>query len=558
ALVEAANARIAECLFARRSSTGFTEPPAVERPAVDQVPILDVEAAAALPEAVGVTEVQTASGDDTEAITDEDSTELEGHYFRARLAQYRIRRAEDRHTTDFGAHAELGAAYAEMDLLQEAVREFAVAVKGPRPTASQASRSLRRLGESPDTLPELAIHIVEVLSAAALDELADELARTLADSWGGDHPLAARLQDVRADIERAADQLPSLESLFPGVGVPKADSNDLRELDELLSELEQGEPSDEIGEALRVDDEHIQVLREAEAHRKGGRLEEAEAVLYALLDQLQESRRPREAMTVVDRLLILRPEEVVLYHQKTELALMVNDRQGLLAAFAQLGACLRRQGATRGARTAFGRMLDFDPANEEARAAIADIDCAELELEREAASRQTEVPRRTLASDVERSEFDAMLDDLGLEQAEDPEADALDEYTGVELHDADSIVDADSHFELGLAFRQMGMWEEAVAELRAALPHLENASEALEALGESLHRAGKNEEAIAELAPRIDVAADDSTMVGALYYLAQAMRAEGRDSDARDSLARVETASPGYRDAAELLSELST
>ncbi len=579
ALVEAANTRIAECLVSRWSSAEYAAPPAIESPLVDPAPMPDVEPETEVVplDAVEVTGIIPDAADEADEVVEKDSVDepddMEGHYFRARLAQYRIRRAEERHATDFGAHAELGAAYVEMDLLQEAVRELAVAVKGPRPIASGAALVLRQLGESRETLPELAIHIVQVLSNAAMDESADELARTLADSWGEDHSLAERLQTVRTEIEQAADKLQSLEALFPTVGpldldqadggveqgpLPEVGSDDLRELDELLSELEQGEPSDEISEALLVDDQHIQALKAAEDHQMAGRLEEAETILYELLDQLQESRRPREAMTVVDRLLVLQPDDVVLCHQKTELALMVNDRRGLLAAYAQLGACLRRQGASRSARTAYGRILDFDPANEEARGAIADIDREELEHEREAASVQSSSrSTRTRASDAERSEFDALLDDLGLENSEDPEHVVSGADTGIDSQASDPIAEANSRCELGLAFRQMGMWEEAAEELRAALPHLVDVSEALEALGECLHQEGHNEALIAEFPPRIDAVADDHSMVGALYYLAQAQRTEGRDSEARDTLARVEAASPGYRDAAELLSELS-
>jgi len=551
ALVEAANTRISECLVSRWSSAGDADSSAILQRPPAAIP-------GVVSEVASDHEEKSDPDDGEQDIVADDSDEIESHYFRARLAQYRIRRAEDRHTTDFGAHAELGSAYVEMDLLQEAVREFAVAVKGPRPIASRAARDLTRLGKSPATLPELAIHVVEILSKSALDELADELARTLAESWGDDHPLAARLEVIRGEVARAADELPSLESLFPGVGSPESGGEDLKELDELLSGLEQGEPSDEIGEALRVDDEHIQVLKVAEAHRLGGRLEEAETVLYELLDQLQESRRPREAMTVVDRLLVLRPDDVVLYHQKTELALMVNDRKSLLAAYAQLGACFRRQGASRSARTAFGRILDFDPVNEEARAAIADIDREEVALESEATSNQSpNETTRTRASDAERSEFDAMLDDLGMESSENLESIKLEPKTEYASQDIEPTVDANSHWELGLAFRQMGMWEEAVIEIRATLAQVDDKAAVLEALGECLHRLGDNEAAITELSSHLGDVEDDISVVGALYFLAQALHAEGRDSEARDALSRVETVSPGYRDTAELLSQLS-
>ena len=547
-LMEAAHARIAECFALCGSRSEFEVAPPTEHRRVEVVPA---------PEPDPDPEPESVEGVGAEQV-DEDSDDLEGHYFRARLAQYRIRRAEDRHATDFAAHVELGAAYAEMELIQEAVRELAVAVTGPRSVASRAARALQQLGERPETLPELALHIVEVLSTVASDDLADELARTLAENWGANHALAARLEEQRKEIARAAEEMPALESMFPDVGLPDGTSDDLRELEELLAELEDGETSDEIGEALRVDDEYIQVLKVADAHCSEGQFEEAETVLYQLLDSLQESRRPREAMSVVDRLLILRPDDLVLHHQKTELALMVNDRLGLLAAYAQLGASLLRQGASRSARTVYGRMLDFDPASEEARQAIADIDREEMRLENEAASGQPAARSvRAPASEAERDEFDALLSNLGMDESLEPDGGAPEADGGVEPRQVDPIADANSHCELGLAFHQMGMWDEAAAELQSALPGLADVSEVLEALGECLHQAGRNEEAVEVLAPRIEEVGDDHAMVGALYYLAQALRAEGLDREARDMLSRVESTVPGYRDTAQLLSELS-
>ncbi|MDH3427250.1 MAG: hypothetical protein OEM23_02345, partial [Gemmatimonadota bacterium] len=503
----------------------------------------------------------------------EPSDELSGHYFRARLAQYRIRRAEERHTTDHAAHAELGTAYAEMDLVQEAVREFAVALKGPRPVAARAVRALRSLTRQEDTLPELVLHVIDNLSQAGFSDAADELAQTVADQWGTNHPLASRLDELRLHIARSTEQLPELESLFPTIATdpaveteppgpvrPDSDRGNehLRELGELLAEIDAEHPSDEVDDALRTDDGHLQALRRVDEYCAAGQMEEAEAALYALLDELQEAHRAREAMIVLDRLLVLRPDDVVLYHQKTELALMVNDRRSLLAAYAELGACLRRQGADRSARTAFGRILDFDPTNEAARAAIAEIDRDEIQLESRAATRKPKARRpRSRTSDADRAAFDLMLDDLGMDDGAEPEGQALGTGDSTGSPDGDPKSEAMSRLELGLAFRQMGMWDEAVDELRAAAPRLDDPSTLLEALGESLHQAGRNDEAVAELEPQLEDLEDDGPMVGALYFLAQAFRAEGRDADARKALARVEAASPGYRDTPQLLSELS-
>ena len=50
--------------------------------------------------------------------------------FRARLAQYQIRRAQDAGRTDHRSYLDLGAAYAGMGLRVEAVRELTEALTG--------------------------------------------------------------------------------------------------------------------------------------------------------------------------------------------------------------------------------------------------------------------------------------------------------------------------------------------------------------------------------------------------------------------------------------------
>jgi tetratricopeptide (TPR) repeat protein len=145
---------------------------------------------------------------------------------------------------------------------------------------------------------------------------------------------------------------------------------------------------------------------------------------------------------------------------------------------------------------------------------------------------------------LEHAELEVVPEDAGGEATSDTSENESEDAT------------ARSRYELGLAFRQMGMWEEALRELRPALDRVSDRLGALEAAGECLVKVGRPTEAIALLQSKLR-ADEDAEQVGPLYILGLALQAEGEQVEAREVLARVEAVQPGYRDTADRLSELS-
>jgi len=592
ALVEAANARIGECLALRTSGSTFEmiRRVPVAAPGARPPSAVHVDGGASAPEAESPEEAtveesaaELPSGDlpVAEAGSDQeapDEEEVQGHFFRARLAQYRIRRAEERHTVDHAAHLDLGASYVGMDLFQEALRELSVALDGPRTLSGRAARALKSLALDAGVSAEVALQVLECLAVSDHARTAETLGASLAEAWGESHEMAGRLQELRGHLADAVDALPALEDMFPSMGAetdgeaqPAPESGgasasasdtveEIEELDEVLDELEEPyvetgpKPPGTVEEALAATDELV----------GAGDVETAIQQLHATFGRLGESARTREALTVLDRLIELEPDEEVLHHQRTELAEMVNDRDRLLAAWSELGACLRRKGDDRRARAAYGRMLDIEPEHEKARQVIGVIDADELERERSAAVQHSNGRPQPAAraTDEDADELEAFLDELeGDEEVGEAVAIADAAPGGASASEraadgADEDMMARSRCELGLAFRQMGMWDEAVRELRPALEGVEDRLTALEALGECLLKSGRAGEAIDLL--RSNLRADeDAEQVGPLYFLGLALQVEGEADAARDVFGRVEAVRPGYRDAADRLSELS-
>ncbi len=481
------------------------------------------------------------------------SPDLQGLLFRARLAQYQIRRAQDSGRVDHRSHLDLGAAYSAKGLREEAVRELLEAVAGPKQVTSRAVSLLLDISRNPETAWELALSVVERVRELGQAGPAEPVLHELVGRWGEDHPGAVRLGELLGWVVTAAPPREALEPPAPPAGdEPEVvDSSSVESLDQLLDQLEDSSVRTVMPEA----DECSDPLRAREAAERmvaEGREEEAVAHLYRALEMFEDAREIREATAVVDRLLELRPDDVVLHHQQAEFALTLNDRDLLLSSYMSLAACLRRQNAQGNARTVYARILDIDPEHVEASEALEQISSVPGSP---GVMAVVDDPASSSAGDPEsvsgqsrlkvaegRAEFDALLDDL-LDPGSDEDA-----FEG----------DAEAHFELGIAFKQMGMWDEALTELERAVSGLQDPVRVWEVMAECLERAERSEEALEILTTaEAHPGNQESPSLGVLYQLALLLEERGDQAGAILRLRRVVDADASFRDAASRLSALS-
>lgn len=110
--------------------------------------------------------------------------------------------------------------------------------------------------------------------------------------------------------------------------------------------------------------------RRVSALRERGLDAEADAVLREADRDLAARGEFREAAGVVRALLGLHPDEISLYQKQVEYAVRSRDRETLIEAYLELGRYLQRSGNPDRARVVWGRVLEVDPGNAEARAAL--------------------------------------------------------------------------------------------------------------------------------------------------------------------------------------------
>jgi tetratricopeptide (TPR) repeat protein len=114
--------------------------------------------------------------------------------------------------------------------------------------------------------------------------------------------------------------------------------------------------------------------------------------------------------------------------------------------------------------------------------------------------------------------------------------------------------DFDTHYNLGIAYKEMGLMDEAIAEFALVEKRPERRLEAMSMIALCLSGMGKHDEAARKLRTVIALAADGSAeQKGSLYDLAGLQERTGRAAEALETLQRLAAIDPAYRDVAARL-----
>ena len=294
------------------------------------------------------------------------------------------------------------------------------------------------------------------------------------------------------------------------------------------------------------------------------------------------------ALDAVDAILVLEPDAVRYQQKRVELAYRTGDRARLLTAYLDLADTLVRAGAPDKAAAVYGRILEHDPANERAREAMAGMgpaaDTVAAPERREAAAPgeppapaaspapppasrrpppaappagfidlgsmviEEEAPRDTrMKYEHERPTGDEQKDFL----------ETLEQFKkGIEANLGSE--DYEAHYDLGVAFKEMGLLDEAIAEFQKALRAPNGRMRTSEALGVTFFEKGQF--AIAETILRRAVESlegGDDAKVGLLYWLGRASEEQGRTGDARAAYERALAVDIRFMDLSERIQRLT-
>jgi tetratricopeptide (TPR) repeat protein len=331
--------------------------------------------------------------------------------------------------------------------------------------------------------------------------------------------------------------------------------------------------------------------------------EELELALAGYEDRQDWTR----ASEMADRLVKLAPDSIGHHQKRVELAYRMGDRNPLLEAYLGLGDALAKSGALDKAAAVYGRVIEHDPGNARAAAALRRVGGGEpakpqvqapetpaakpksppvatpQPLRPAAASSSAPKPpappkpsRQQAAATVDEGFVDlgSMVRDEGVTRRGDTRLrvnrrEPKDQDEQREFHEIleqfkrgiDEALETDdyqSHYDLGVAFKEMGLIDEAIAEFQKALRASEGRLRTSEALGMAFFEKGQY--AVCESVLRRAVEGldgSDEAKIGLLYWLGRALEALGKKADAVANYERAMAVDIRFMDLSERIHRLT-
>lgn len=312
------------------------------------------------------------------------------------------------------------------------------------------------------------------------------------------------------------------------------------------------------------DPQRHQALGEAllEAGQRERGLEELDIALgryEALEDWLQ-------AEDLADEILRLDPNSVRHHQKRVEYAFRRNDKGHLIEAYLGLADALFRSGAIDRARAVYQRVIEHDAQNERAGAAIASIEPAEP------ATKEAR-PAAAAAGSGDFVDLGALI----MEPEPTVKGDARlriqdEEPTGDEQRDFDNMLakfkegidatlgadDSQAHYDLGIAFKEMGLLDEAIGEFQKALRGQEHKLRTSEALGTCFFEKGQHNVAATVLRRAIESdSGGDESKIGLLYWLGRSEEELERQAEALALYQRVIAVDIRFQDVRDRVQSLA-
>ena len=292
--------------------------------------------------------------------------------------------------------------------------------------------------------------------------------------------------------------------------------------------------------------------RLAEALFEAGERNGALAELELALTGLSQEGQVASAADISDILVAVNPERVPYHQKRVALAVRLADSGRLRTAYLDLADSLVRSGEESRARALYTRVLEMHPTDDRARialsAAAARATTAEppfmnlaewLRDENAPASSRMRIPEPMVSGD-EQADFEQLLRRF---------------KEGV----AHSIGDDDfeSRYDLGVAYKEMGLLDDAIGEFQRALRSPTHRLPAYEALGQCFVEQERFELAGTILTRAVqEPGFTDEQRVGVLYLLALSCEARQHVSEARSYFQRVYATDIHFRDVAARLAAL--
>ncbi|HEX5436324.1 MAG TPA: tetratricopeptide repeat protein [Gemmatimonadaceae bacterium] len=330
-----------------------------------------------------------------------------------------------------------------------------------------------------------------------------------------------------------------------------------------------------------------------EAGDRSGGLRE----LNAAMSERERASDLAAACVLAEEIIRIEPNSVRHHQKRVEFAVRSNDSARLVDAYLDLAEALFRIGELDKSRVVYARVLELAPDDRRARSAMQSLgreptpangrrtlaaDSAPAPS-RNGATRHEPVnttsgsaPTVRAAPDRPAPESDAagfvnladwlredtaptstrMIAEGVREPARNEQVDFNEMLAMFKQGVAANVdeMDHESHYDLGVAYKEMGLLDEAIAEFQKALRGAEHRLRTCEALGQCFVEKGQDQIAIAILMRALtDKQCTDDMLVGVLFHLGYASERLQRWADAARYYERVFAVDIQFRDVGDRL-----
>lgn len=397
-------------------------------------------------------------------------------------------------------------------------------------------------GPSPDRIEEepllgdVEITVDEPASAGAFSAPAPPV-------WADDDPA---LQLVDEAGEAAAGAPPHAEQ--------SAEERVSALEDRVLDNPDDPDVHRELGEALLATGQHERGVEE----------------LDLAMSRFEELEDWDQADAVAQELARLEPSGIRYFQKLVELAYRGGHRPRVIESYLELGDALVRVGAVEKALAVYGRVAESDPGNARALAAIDSLAPPAPPTPAVSPPPAAQPPSRgedfvdlgamVLDPDATGKAKDTRMRVQDEEPTGDEERDFAEMLKQFKRGLDENLEDEDfqSHYDLGIAFKEMGLLDEAIAEFQKALRSPDARLRTSEALGSSFFDKGQFAVAEAILRRAVDgLSGQDDEKIGLLYWLGRALEAEGRAQEAQPYYRRALAVDIHFMDLADRLRAIS-
>lgn len=403
-----------------------------------------------------------------------------------------------------------------------------------------------------------------------------------------DQSIDAALDHARVDAE--TDPLAGLPALEPQPAVDAAGLPPLPPMDEEVPAVHHP-AADAAVQRLRAAVEHsphdFDVRRQlAEALLEEGERDLGLAELEHAMLGFETTGNLRSASAIAEEMIRVEPSSVRFHQKRVEYAVRANDKARLVDAYLSLAECLFGSGQLDKSRAVYSRVVELNPADERARAALSALGGDAFTAtpssttpvsrptvrpapvarpnEREVAATATPaggsdadfVNLADWLREDDTAKSTRMVVDVGEPAVDQQQVDFAEMLSMFKQGVAANVdeTDHESHYDLGVAYKEMGLLDDAISEFQKALRGTEHRGRTYEALGQCFVEKRQYQIALTILSRALtDQHATDDQLVGVLYLLGYASEALGRFPDALKFYERVFAVDIQFRDIGDRL-----